>query len=1045
MAKRFFDKQGEKHRYSLSYIEAFQRSLSENIKVKNGYLFFFHCLYIKKIKKQMKKYKIFTFVLAAFLIHLLTVHTAKADQLIQLFVNDFNDIDQVNNEFNLNSNEAGNNDGINQWIVNDQYNGGNLYPDTPEQDGVSGGDANSPYLHTYNSAYTFSNANYDVNETSDVYALMKASVCTHHLVNVRIAFSYIGGDEYSYMELYYNKDQKGWQSSGQIFSGASEKWKYAEIKDEDFSDAVDLRFGFRFVSEQNNGTGMGFGIDNLQIVADYDEDDPVTITVTSVPEVFCEGEPLSFTFELSDTLCTDNYLIELSNSMGEFPGVANWSSTFQYPITAGTFSLGFPSWIPPGDCYKIRVTKTGSPYIVSEESLCIKIEDCEDTIFTLGPPAVLTDPDDPWIADSTLPSICTGSVIDADFNSMGGFNQENKYILQLSNPDGSWDFGTFWGNIGTIEDSNQYPVEPGSVGGIIPTDAPEGCNYYIRVVSTSPGTIGEAWGPFCIRHCDIETNNMEDITLCISELEGASVNVNVDIHIWDDNADYFEDNNFIVEIRDMKFFMLVNYGDWLKPGNEPGSFVMEVPKLPDLVTNYGLQPGEYYMRIVATSSSETDDLWGTWIHLSIGSPSLEPPVLSAAPETICINDKACISIINPPANPNSTYDWYINDSLEKTYSGTFSTKCWYFDQAGEYSVQVQENNYGCIGPLSLPVKIYVVNPSVTITGPDKLCQGEEVCFNSQFMNNTFYSWDITGAEITSLNNNEVCVKVGDDVDEVTVNLVTTNDCGNVSDFKVYMVEESPLLIKPETQLVCKGEELSFEITTNAENFQLLDPKNNVLVENVQIIVLTPEETGYYTIVAQTPGLCERSETFLITVFDPDAEISISQLGTGNICTGDLVQFEATYYPNTDYSWTTNGVEVISTDNHQISCLALEANILLEVVANNVCGDFDASLSIDCFVGIDGNNDSPAINAYFYPNPAKSNQTTSLFYTIKDKSYKVKLNLYDVTGRKVISETALPTHSNQLNIDLKDMASGMYLFTLSTDDGRILESGKLIVN
>ncbi|MCS6904452.1 MAG: gliding motility-associated C-terminal domain-containing protein [Bacteroidia bacterium] len=65
----------------------------------------------------------------------------------------------------------------------------------------------------------------------------------------------------------------------------------------------------------------------------------------------------------------------------------------------------------------------------------------------------------------------------------------------------------------------QYPTRNspwGSISDLVP-DVPDGCNYYLRVISTNPPSIDSRyWGPFCIRHCDIETNNLRPVSICYS-------------------------------------------------------------------------------------------------------------------------------------------------------------------------------------------------------------------------------------------------------------------------------------------------------------------------------------------------------------------------------------------------------------------------------------------------------------------------------------------------------------------------------------------------
>jgi gliding motility-associated-like protein len=71
-----------------------------------------------------------------------------------------------------------------------------------------------------------------------------------------------------------------------------------------------------------------------------------------------------------------------------------------------------------------------------------------------------------------------------------------------------------------LPDANVYPGEVrfdfGAFNASVP-DVPDGCDYYLRVVSTKPVAIDASLrGPVCIKHCDIVTNNNRPVDICYS-------------------------------------------------------------------------------------------------------------------------------------------------------------------------------------------------------------------------------------------------------------------------------------------------------------------------------------------------------------------------------------------------------------------------------------------------------------------------------------------------------------------------------------------------
>ena len=87
--------------------------------------------------------------------------------------------------------------------------------------------------------------------------------------------------------------------------------------------------------------------------------------------------------------------------------------------------------------------------------------------------------------------------MDVPFWSTGVYNGSNVYYAQLSDSSGSFANPT---NIGFLQDNTTYDPalvpSPGMVSSTIPTVLP-GCNYYVRVVSSNPNTVGSPGDLFC--------------------------------------------------------------------------------------------------------------------------------------------------------------------------------------------------------------------------------------------------------------------------------------------------------------------------------------------------------------------------------------------------------------------------------------------------------------------------------------------------------------------------------------------------------------------
>ena len=126
----------------------------------------------------------------------ITFATTARAQNIQLYAENFNNNDAA---FTLNSGGPGSSSGLNQWIINTEFDGQPTYPNTINEDStVSGTITSSPfstYLHIHDFAEVQSNgianANYNPASASDRFTFMADGFCTLGLTDVILSFFYI--------------------------------------------------------------------------------------------------------------------------------------------------------------------------------------------------------------------------------------------------------------------------------------------------------------------------------------------------------------------------------------------------------------------------------------------------------------------------------------------------------------------------------------------------------------------------------------------------------------------------------------------------------------------------------------------------------------------------------------------------------------------------------------------------------------------------------------------------------------------------------------
>ncbi|NTW31430.1 MAG: PKD domain-containing protein [Bacteroidetes bacterium] len=719
----------------------------------------------------------------------------------------------------------GTNTGINKWKINNSYTGTPLYPNTPGEDQTESGNISfapySKYLHIEDEAAEssdgISNCNYNPTVASDRFVQFGPGFCTLGITDVIFTFFYIcEGSPGAYAEVYYSADNGPWTSIGTYSNQMM--WKNVTFHDAAFDNIVNLKFGIRWVNNSGSLPGkMSFGIDDVYLKGNFDNSSVGfnVILDTVAPTPVCQNYAVNVFFHMPVPICGSGfYEVELSDATGNFSNPIslgiNQISNLQ---SNSVLSTTIPSNTPPGTCYKIRIKYSYSFYglnFYTNASACFEVLNCPNTVETQMP--VICNDD----------TVCIGSVILVPFFSTGVFLPGNNYYAELSDST-----GTFSSNLnvfGSSPDNATYDPDivpgPGTVGGLVNEDnqpIPDGCNYYLRVSSTSPATIGQVvYGPFCLKHCDIETNKKQSIQACISSTQGFDTTITIDMNHFDSTttaAVYDASNHFLLEILDPAYFMTVNIGVLGDvTATSDTTMQIHIPPVQDLAS-LGLAPGMYYARIVATSSSHSYDLLGTLIFLTIGAPADNLTIWQSPPDSVLCTNTA-VYFYPIPYNAGmpmfSTYEWYLNGNLFSTDAAIGIL----FYGAGTYNLTVQETNFGCQGPVtpnstSLTVK---GTPSANISGPSQACLGDTLHYQVPFQNSVYYEWTSEFGTVVDTSNNILNIRF-DEEGIYTLKILCLNECGPANGSKNVVITQHPeasFSLLPDT--LCSGEKATLAYT-----------------------------------------------------------------------------------------------------------------------------------------------------------------------------------------------------------------------------------------
>jgi hypothetical protein len=604
-----------------------------------------------------------------------------------------------------------------------------------------------------------------------------------------------------------------------------------------------------------------------------------TITIVPLQDTICSGQYLYLQWTLSDTLNYGAFELQSSDANGSFANpVTYYSITINSPNLSGTIGVNIPTSTFPGSCYRFRMNRyTPAPLITGNPSTCVVIQACANAITTLQPTLTM---------DTN--AVCAGSRIDVPFYSTGAY-AGNIYIAQLSDVSGSFanptDIGSVFSDI-TYDPMNPTPgyPPPGNVPCTIPDTVSAGCNYYVRIIATSPLTppspaIGSPWGPFCIQHCDIYLNS-QDINVClVPNTQPVTQNISVNIHHYNNNAVYTAGNQFQTQLLSMGPFpppftqVGTNgvFGSVTATSN--ATLQLTIPPLAQL-QSLGIAPGRYYLRIVATNSNFPDSAFSNIIRLTIGAPldtapsymALSYPSLQPlTSDTLCQGD---LVYFFTSGGPGSSFRWNINSSL-------FSQNplLLLFNASGTYNVRVQEYNFGCYGSLSSPRVFTAIGPPiVNILGPSSICVGDTVAYNVPFQNNTSLFWAVNNSHghlVYAVFNSAGFIFDSAGTYQVSVHAV--NQCFDTTGYRTITVHPVPSV----PSIIQNGDTLTCSVPGTSYGWY----KNSVLLPayTTQSIILTlPADNGSWQVRVSNSFNCKSTSSPLTVVgMEEITETSIS--------------------------------------------------------------------------------------------------------------------------------------------------------------------------
>jgi hypothetical protein len=127
-------------------------------------------------------------------------------------------------------------------------------------------------------------------------------------------------------------------------------------------------------------------------------------------------------------------------------------------------------------------------------------------------------------------------------------------------------------------------------------------------------------------------------------------------------------------------------------------------------------------------------------------------------------------------------------------------------------------------------------------------------------------------------------------------------------------------------------------------------------------------------------------------------------------------------------WTGTNT-TLTTYSYPLNALNAETNIIFRIVFHSDEAANQLGVNIDDFVinGTLSNQNFELDNVVVYPNPSKG-----IFNISLGNVKPTAINVYDLTGKIILSNSAIQSSNIETSIDLSNVATGIYFVKITAD-------------
>jgi hypothetical protein len=370
------------------------------------------------------------------------------------------------------------------------------------------------------------------------------------------------------------------------------------------------------------------------------------------------------------------------------------------------------------------------------------------------------------------------------------------------------------------------------------------------------------------------------------------------------------------------------------------------------------------------------------------------------------------TVLSAPTGPSQTYQWYNGTTaIAGATSNTYTT-----GTAGTYTVRITNTVTGCFATsANIVLTVNTPPPAVAAaTGNTTICQDDSVKLSANTGTGFTYQWKLNGNDILGPEGSNA-VYYAKVAGRYTVAVSNATNCTTLSNSIVITVNPRPAAyITYNTPLeFCEGSAVVLVANpgTGLTYQWFMDGVSNGNTSNINISSVS----GQYALkVTNSFGCSTNSDNLDVTVYPTPVPVIVR--------TGTTLQ---TAQPYTSYQWFFNNAAIggATSDSYVFT---QNGAYKVRVVDVNGCEGFSNQFFVNN-VGISQTAVGKSIRVY--PNP-----TTGIVNI--DAKVKIRAVLRDVAGKSVLDV------SDVKQIDLGDVANGMYLLYISDMEGKLLKAEKI---